>query len=290
MAVANAATIKTQLEAGSYPDNTLNSNNIFDYRQWEGRRRYPSCEIETVQPESTTETKKSTEYTTVYEIRYYARALGVRTDETSTQKTVEDEIISRIESMTLQDHKVVFESKQWKREHVNKAPGHPAYIVSTLRISIRQVNVTTATPDGTLKFKLTGSTIDNAPGGDYTYTNVFDVDFSAGYRDIEERYTNSHIPKHFAGDINGSVICNILVKTADLGSTGDKLNQMPILNSNGERNKYRFEYTNLTADESTITNTFDVEVDSVQMRYTTNEGVIFRIIAKLISDVTVTIT
>ncbi|GAG17557.1 unnamed protein product, partial [marine sediment metagenome] len=258
-------TIKTQLEAGTYPDDTLSSDNIFDYAQYEGRRRYPSCEIETVQPESTNETKKSTETTVAFEIRYFVRNLGIRTDEIASQKLVEDVIMAQMESMTLQDHKVVFESKTWKREQVNKAPSHPAYTVSILRVTIRQVTTTTATADGTLKFILAGSTVDSAPAGDYTYTNVFNVDLKVGYRDIEEGHVGTNLIKHFAGHITGNFIASIMVKSGDLGTTGDKLNKMPKLTTLGEKPVYQFEYANLTSDSSTITNTFDCEVDSVQM-------------------------
>lgn len=290
MAVATAATIKTQLLAGTYPANTLSSDNVFDYPQYEQRRKYPSCEIETVQPESTTETKKSTETMVSYEIRYFNRNLGARTDEVANQKLVEDVIIAQIESMVLQDHKVVLESKTWNRQQVNKAPGHPAFTVSTLKITVRQITTTTATQDGTLKFILAGSTVDSPPGADYTYTNIFDVDLKAGYRTIEEGVTGSNIPKYFAGHLTGNFICSIMVKAADLGTTGDKLNKMPKLTSLGNKPIYQFEYANKTSDESTITNTFDCEVDSVQMQYSTRDGVVFRLIAKLITDVTVVIT
>jgi len=290
MTVATASTIKTQLEAGSYPSNTLSSDNIFDYAQYEARRKYPSCEIETVQPESTTETKKSTETTVMYEIRYFVRNLGVRTDEIANQKLVEDVIIAQMESMVLQDHKVVFESKTWKRSQINKAPGHPAYTVSVLKISVRQITATTATADGTLIFILANSNVANPPASNYTYTNVFDVDLKAGYRDIEEGYVGSNIPKHFAGNLTGNFICSIMVNAADLGSTGEKLDEMTKLLSTGEKPTYQFTYTNKTADESTITNTFDCEVESVQMQYSTRDGVVFQLIAKLISDVSVVIT
>lgn len=290
MAVATNATIKTQILAGSYPDDTLNSDNVFDYEQYEQRRRYPSCEILTIQPESTSETKKSTDVSVGFEIRYFRRNLGVRTDEVASQKSVEDVIMAQMESMVLQDHKVVFESKQWSRKTVNKAPSHPAYLVSILKITIRQITTTTATADGTLTFILANSNVTNPPGANFTYTNVFDVDLSSGYRDVEEGYVNSHIPKHFAGNLSGNFICNIMVNSTDLGTTGDKLNKMPLLLSTGEKPEYQFTYVNKTANSSTITSTFNCEVDSVQMRYSTNDGVVFRLIAKLISDVTVTIT
>ncbi len=287
MAVATSATIKTQLLLGTYPDNTLSTDNIFDYKQYEKRRKYPSCEIETVQPESTNETLKSTELTVGYEISYYVRNLGARTDEVANQKLVEDVIISQMESFVLQDHKITFESKSWNRKQVNKAPGHPAYTISTLKITVRQITTTTAPTDGTLTFILAGSNVPNPPSGNYVYTNVFDVDLQSGYVTIEEGVTGSHITKKFAGHLQGHFIANVMVKSADLGSTGEKLDEMPKLNTNGEKPTYQFTYVDLTSDSSTITNTFTCELTSMNMIYSTSQGVVFKIIAKLISDIAV---
>ena len=284
MAVATAATIQAHLLGGTYPESTLDANNIFDYEQYTTRRRYPSCEVITTQPESTVETRRSTDTTVAFEIRYYDKNLGLRTDDVSTQREVENAITARMETMVLQDYKIVFESKTWSRESVQRDGGHPAYLVSTLKITVRQVNVVEMPVDGVLKFKVSGSSVDNAPSGDYTYTNVFDVDLQSGYRDIEEGYTGSNIPLHYAGHIQGRFICNIMVKNADLGTTGDKLNKMPLLRSNGEKPEIKFEYTDKTADEVTITNTFTAEPESVQMMYKTSDAVVFRLIARLISD------
>jgi hypothetical protein len=290
MAQATTATIKTQLVAGTYPADTLTEHNIFDYEQYEARRRYPSCEIMTVQPESTNETKKSTDVTVGYEIRYYTRNLGVRTVEVASQKSVEDVIMAQMESMVLQDHKITFESKVWSRQQVDKSPRHPSYTVSILKITVRQITLTTAAVDSTLTFVLAGSTVDSAPVENYTYSNVFDVDLQSGYKAIEEGYTGSHIPKHFAGHIQGRFIGSIMVKAADMGTGGDKLNKMDKLTTKGNRPVYQFIYTNLTSDSSTITSTFDCEVESTQMRYSTIDGTVFRIIGKLITDVAVVIT
>ena len=284
MAVATAATIQAHLLGGTYPESTLDANNIFDYEQYTTRRRYPSCEVITTQPESTVETRRSTDTTVAFEIRYYDKNLGLRTDDVSTQREVENAITARMETMVLQDYKIVFESKTWSRQSVQRDGGHPAYLVSTLKITVRQVNVVEMPVDGVLKFDVSESNVDNAPSGDYTYTNVFDVDLQSGYRDIEEGYTGSNIPRHFAGHIQGRFICNIMVKNADLGTTGDKLNKMPLLRSNGEKPEIKFEYTDKTADEVTITNTFTAEPESVQMMYKTSDAVVFRLIARLISD------
>ncbi len=284
MAVATAATIQAHLLGGTYPESTLDANNIFDYEQYTTRRRYPSCEVITTQPESTVETRRSTDTTVAFEIRYYDKNLGLRTDDVSTQREVENAITARMETMVLQDYKIVFESKTWSRESVQRDGGHPAYLVSTLKITVRQVNVVEMPVDGVLKFDVSESNVDNAPSGDYTYTNVFDVDLQSGYRDIEEGYTGSNIPLHYAGHIQGRFICNIMVKNADLGTTGDKLNKMPLLRSNGEKPEIKFVYTNKTADEVAITNTFTAEPESVQMLYKTTDAVVFRLIARLISD------
>ena len=63
---------------------------------------------------------------------------------------------------------------------------------------------------------------------------------------------------------------------------------MPLLRSNGERPEIKFVYTNKTADEQAITNTFTAEPESVQILYKTNDAVVFRLIARLITDIIVT--
>ena len=293
MAVATAESIKTQILTGTYPSNTIEAGNVFDYVQYEKRRMYPSCEVVTVQPESTVETKKTTEIVVGFEIRYFIKNLGIRSDSILTQKAVEDEISSKIESMTLQDHKVVFESKIWQREQVGTfGANFPPYMVSTLKISVRQIIPSTATADGVLKFDLSESNVDSPPLADYTYTEVFDVDLSEGYRDIPEKYTGSSVPLHYAGDFVGTLICNIPVKAADLGSTGDKLNKLITLRTTGEKPDVTFIYTNKTggASPSTITETFTVEPDTLQRLYRYQDTVVYRLTATVTNPSAITVS
>lgn len=290
MAVATPASIKTQILTGTFPDNTLSSDNVFDYEQYEGRRKYPSCEVVTVQPNSTTETLKSTDVQVAFEVRYYQKNLGVRTDEVASQKSVEDVILSQIESMVLQDHKVVLESKIWSRNQVNKSPRHPSYIVSVLKITVRQVKTTTAPVIGSLTFITAGSLMDNNPGSNFTYSNVFDVDIMNSYNDVEESYTSSNIKKSFTGDLRGRFICSIMVKSTDFGSTGEKLNQITKIRTTGEKINMYFRYVDKTADSNSITHDFFGEPESLQMLYRTNDGVVYRLIVRLLSDVTITIS
>ena len=293
MAVATAETIKTQILTGTYPENTINANNVYDYEQYDKRRRYPSCEVWTTQPESTIESKKTTETTVGFEIRYYVKNLGLRSAQIISQKDVEAEIMSVIEAMTLQDHKVVLESKVWAREQVGRFGGNfPSYIVSILRITVRQVTPSTATADGVLKFDLSESSVDSPPGEDYTYSEVFDVDLIGGYRNIPEKYTSSNVPKYYAGNFEGRLICNIPVKAADLGSTGDKLNKLITLRSIGETPDVTFIYTNKTggASPSTITETFTVKPESLQRLYRYQDTVVYRFIGVISEPSAITVT
>ena len=290
MAVATAESIKTQILAGTYPAGTIEDGNVFDYVQYEKRRRYPSCEITTVQPESTTQTKKSTETSVTFEIKYFVKNLGLRSDSITTQKSVEDVIRTQIEAMTLQDHKVVLESKIWQREQIGKfGADFPPYMVSTLRVAVRQVTPSTAVADGVLMFKKIGSTWAGDEPSDYTYTEVFDVDISEGYRDIPEKYTGSNVPLHYAGDFIGNLICNIPVKATDLGATGDKLNQLIRLRTTGEKPEVKFQYTNKTGDTppNTITETFIVEPDTIQRLYRYQDTVVYRLTATITSPSTI---
>lgn len=293
MPVATAASIKTQLDGGSYPANTLTSDLIFDYQQFERRRRYPSCEIVTIQPESREETKDSTFFTSAYEIRYYTKRLGAGTDEVSATKLVEDEIISRIELIVLQDHKITFESKIWSRKTEQRSKTHPAYIVSILKVLVRQITPTTAVVDAVLKFSLSGSTVDNPPAGDFTYSPVTNVDIQGGYKTIRESFTDSHIPLFFAGDFEGRLICDIPIKATDLGTTGEKLNQLKELRSVGEKPLVQLIFTDKTGDDpagSTITETLTIVPDTIQRLYRTRDTVVYRLIATIITPSVITVT
>ena len=293
MAVATADTIKTQILTGTYPENTINDNNVYDYEQYDKRRRYPSCEVWTTQPESTIESKKTTETTVGFEIRYYVKNLGLRSAQITSQKDVEAEIMRVIEAMTLQDNKVVLESKVWAREQVGRFGGNfPSYIVSVLRITVRQITPSTATADGVLVFK-NGSVVDNDPEEDYEYSEVFDVDLIGGYRNIPEKYTSSNVPKYYAGNFEGRLICNVPVKADDLGTTGDKLNKLITLRATtGETPDINFVYTNKTGgtSPSTITETFTVKPESLQRLYRYQDTVVYRFIGVISAPSAITVS
>lgn len=296
MAVPTAASIKTILEASTYPENTLSSENIFDYKQFVRRRRYPSCEIEVVQPEGSLEDKRQTLKVYAFEIRYYVKLLGIRSDEVATTDAVETAIIDALEAATLQDHKITFESKTWTSQDVQADGNHPAYTVATLRVSVRQIIRSTAVADGFLIFDVSESSVDNPPGADVTYNKVFDVDISEGYRTIQEYISTNpdgnNLPVIYSGGFSGTFIGNIPVKDQDIGTTGEKLNKLATLQANGKKPLIGFIYNDKDNQEvpDTITDMIKIAIDRIQRLYRYNDMVVYRIIGTVIKPSTITTT
>jgi len=287
MAVATAATIQAHLLGGTYPEGTLNANNIFDYEQYTTRRRYPSCEVITTQPESTVETKKSTDTTIAFEINYYDKNLGLRTDDVSTQREVENAIITRMETMVLQDHKVVLESKTWSRQSVQRDGSHPAYLVSTLKILVREITKSSLTLDGVLA-------IQQIDGVNAAITfDCFDTTIDEGYRQISEQVTENPNGKlvgvHYAGGFSGTFMTNIVVKAVDIGTDTQDLNQLTALNSNGFQKVIKLQYTDKTniASPNTITEVVYINATSLQRLYRFNDNTIFRLMGQLTKPSTI---
>lgn len=296
MAAVTPTQIVNQILAGTFPDGTLNSNNVFTYEQYVRRRRYPSCEVIITTPVSTEETQEKTNTIYSFEVRYYNKNLGQQTDEISTVKSVEDVILTQLESLTLQDHKIVFESKIWNRQQYQRDGDHPAYIVSVLKVTVRQVKLSTATQEGTLTFKLSGSTVDNPPASDYIYVQVNNVDITEGYRGTQESVSTSPrgfaVPIHYTGSFNGKIVIDFSIGAADIGSTGDKLNKLMTLQSSGEKPEVKFTYgdkTNATTPQN-MTETVFIKVDKIQRLYRTTENVVFRLYGDVIVPSTITVS
>jgi len=283
----NATQIKVILDTGVYPENTLTEKNIFAFEQYVKRRRYPSCEI-IAQQESTEETKRQTTTSYSFEIRVYLRNLGLADDENVTLDSIGTVITALFEAAVLQDHKIVLESKNWKDEQVQADGNHPAYLVSVLKIVVRQIGKSTAVPDGTLTFIKVDSDVVNPPAGNYSYVEVFDTEISEGYRTIEE-IVNTKLPVPYAGGFSGAFVTNVWVQDTDFGSTSDKLNKMVALKSNGEKQVFAFQYVDKFTNESpsNITESVRVIIDTVQRLYRSADATIFRLIGKVMEPSTI---
>lgn len=293
MSVVTVDQIKTQILTGTYPANTIISDNVFTKEQYVRRRRYPSCEIIVTSPQGNQQTKSETTTVFAFEVRYYTKNLGDQTDEISTQNSVETEILSKLDSLTLQDHRVVFQSKIWRREQYQRDGDTPAYLLSVLKVDVRRVNAPTITLDGALTFILSGSEVDSPPAGNYAF-DAFDVDIQEGYTGVKESVSTSPngfaVPIHYTGQFGGRFICSIIVKTADFGSTGEKLNKLMTLQSTGEKPEANFTWTNKTniTTPATITETIRLEIDSIQRLYRKDQNVIVRVFADIMTPSTIT--
>lgn len=276
MAVS-AAEIKTQILAGTFPADTLNDDNVFDYPQYERRRRYPSCEILVNNPPSTTETQRDTQTTYGFEVRLYTKNLGIRSDEITTQNTLESVIMTQLEAMVLQDHKIVFESKMWRREQFQRDQTHPAFLMSTLVVQVRQITTTTLTRDGVLTLTYLEDTPVNIS------FDCFDTVVDEGYRHIEEQVTNNPdglmVGVNYAGAFSGIFSTNIIIKAADIGTTPEKLNQIFKIGSNGYVPTSTFSYTDKmnTASPATVTDIFYVTLINIQRMYRANDNTVYRL-------------
>jgi len=291
MATPNPSSIKAILDLGVYPEDTISSENIYDYLR--PRKIYPSIEIEMSKPEGKTETQEKTQKGYTFLIHLLYKQLGLGSDEIGKITLIEDQIVILLNAATLGDHKVVNEIFDWTREQPDKA--HPFFYRSTLRLVISRITETSAsTPDGILTFLLSGSTVDSPPPGNKTYMNVYDVEISEGYRDVEEMVTSnpdgSHIPVRFASRFVGRFIGNFHLDSADIGTTGEKLNRLKDILSLGEKPEAKFTYTNKDSNSptpSTITETFTLMIDELSRMYTTGDLTKYRLLAKLVKPSTI---
>ena len=293
MATPTPASIKALLDTGTYPENTISSGNIYDFIR--PRKLYPSIEIEMSKPEGKSETQEKTQRGYTFLIHLYYKQLGTGTDEIGKITQIEDQIVILLDTATLGDHKVVNEIFDWTREQPDRK--HPFFYMSTLKLIISRVTeTTTLIPDGVLKFQVSGSQIENPPIADHTYMNVYDVEISEGFRDIEEMVTSnpdgSHIPVHFASRFAGRFIGNFHLDSADIGTTGEKLNNLKNILANGEKPNSIFIYTNKDSNTppSIISETINMHIDEITRMYSTNDLTKYRILGKLTKPSTITAT
>jgi len=290
-----ADAIRTQILAGSYTDSYLNSDNVFTKEQYVTRRRYPSCEVIITTPQGTEESLERTTKIYGFEVRLFTKNLGDQQDENTTQTTVENTIIAQLESLVLQDHRITFESKLWSRQQFQRDGAHPAYLLSVLKVQVRQVISATMPQTGTLTFIVASSSVDNPPAGNITF-NAVNVDISEGYTGVDEKVTTSPrgfgIPIHYTGHFRGKFICDIIVAASDIGSTGEKLNKIMTLRSNGEKPELVYTWTEKTntTSPSTITETVKMKLDTLTRRYISGQNVTYRVMADLIEPSTITVT
>jgi len=289
------ATLQAILQGGTYPANSLATDQIFDYEHPILRRRYPSVEIIIDSPESTESTQKATNKTLGFKIFYYSKILAVGSDEVANQKLVEDQILSLMESATLEDPNIILEVKRWTRENVQPDGKIPGHIKSTLQVTVRNIILSNRPSNALLTFDNSNSTTFSNPGSNYQYTEVYDASIIYGYNSIEESVTRGPvgvgIPVRFRGKFHGKAIFNIYVKPNDFGSTGDKLNQLNTLLTGEEKPEIGLIFQAYDASSPTprhsVNTIFRIDVDEVQQIANFNDNQVFRVIGTITRPPTV---
>lgn len=232
----SASDIVDILKKGTYSID-LPVEHIYDYEQIKNRRLYPSIEVVST-PNSTRSDKSRDELNSTFEVRIYIKRLGIMSDELESLELFEAEVEDLISTATLQDYRILFETRDWSRKDITTTS--PSYIISTLKVKVAQVLITSIEPDGLLLFDLSASVVDTPPIADYQYLSVFDTEISDGYTGIEEAVTNNadDAPVHFSGIYGGTFITQVMVGFDDIGATSEKLNLLNKLDSNGEKPEF----------------------------------------------------
>ena len=282
--VITTDSVLAALKSGTYT--LLSTDNIFKTQQPEKRRRYPSLELlET--PLGNTTTQEKRDYIRKFDVRIFLGLRGGNTtgqeDEISNLEKLEVEIQTVLDDTQLGEHKIIIEDKKWNRQYMNNK--FRPYIQSFLTITIRQVTGVSNTSDGVLVFDLSNSIGDSLPTLDYTYTQTYNTDITDGFNIIDEFTTQNHNPKRYTGNFSGTMITHIRVKSDDLGTTTDKLNQLRLPQTNQELPIIGFIYTN--KDETTPTpnqlkEIIKCNVSRVDRMYKTNDNTIFRLLCNLL--------
>ncbi len=294
MATPTVSQIKAILDAGNYPDNSITSENIFDFVR--PRKRYPSIEIEVVKPTSQQQDEGKTAVDYRYAINVFSKILGLGSDEMTVIRDIEDEVVSLLDAAVLGDHKIIQQDFDWKRGPVDAK--HPRFYVSTLNLSIRRITSVSGTPDGQLTYIDAGSEVSTPLGTDKTYINVFNTEITEGFNDHDEVVTSNPdgvlVPLHFPGSFKGRFITHVHVHIPDVDGTSEKLNQMQKLHTNGFKQIFHLKYIDKTTDTplapGTITEDHFVEIDEIVRLYQVNDVIRYRIIGKLDRPGTVSVS
>ncbi len=149
---------------------------------------------------------------------------------------------------------------------------------------------------GVLAFDTSESSGDSLPASDYTYTEAFDVNWIGGYRQIEELVDETsngfHIPIFFTGAYDGRFNCTMSLKKADIGSGTHQLNTIGGLRTTGEVPSivYLWSVTTTESTPSTLTASIKVKILSIEQMMNTEDIAKVRLIGRVITPPTLTLS
>jgi len=176
-------------------------------------------------------------------------------------------------------------------DDINNVKSDP-YIIRILtlrltRIISRSNTVFDSLNRGVLFIKSASDNMDNPPATDFDYLEVFDIEDTESFRDVELQVTENPdglgIPIYYAGAFSGILVMNCMLNTSHIGNTSDKINQIYRRQNNGEKIEatiFRFYSNNASEFLNIIT---QIRVQSVKIIEPKTNLMTFQILAKIIS-------
>jgi len=142
---------------------------------------------------------------------------------------------------------------------------------------------------GVLAFDTSASQGNSLPASDYTYTEAFDVNWTGGYRQIEEPIDENpngeHIPAFYTSRYDGRFNCVMSLKKADIGSGTHQLPTIGGIMTNGEVPEAVFLWaiTDTEGTPATLTSSIKVRIISQEPMTNLEDIGKIRIIGRIIT-------
>jgi len=183
-------------------------------------------------------------------------------------------------------------------DEINKEKSDP-YIVRILtlrltRIISRNSNTFDSLHRGILFDISQSDNMDSPPASDFDYLEVFDIEDTEGFRDVELDVTENPdglgIPLYYAGAFSGILVMNAYVNESDIGTTSDKINQIYKRQSNGEKIEAAIVRSYTNNNSKTLFITSFIRVQSVRIVEPKTNLMTFQILAKIVKPSIMTVT
>ena len=190
-------------------------------------------------------------------------------------------------------------SFNWKNIDSINHPKEDAYLIRTLTLTLtRIVSKSTDVFDSFKRgvfIDLSGSSnMDSAPGADYDYTEVYNIEKSEGFRDVELDVTSNPdgvgVPLFYAGRFSGTLVMHSKMRDNDIGSSADKINSIYMRQTNGEKIEAAIVRTYTNNASQTLTITTVVRVQEVRIVEPQTNLLEWQILAKVIKPSTMVIS
>ena len=176
-------------------------------------------------------------------------------------------------------------------------------LVRTMKLTLTQIKSEDTTVfkgyGGVLTFDTSASQGDSKPAGDYAYTEAYDVQWTGGFRQIDELIDGASTatairePVLFTGGYGGRFNCMMRIKKADFTDSGTE--QIPTLGdlmTTGETPEVVFLWavTNTEGTPTTLTTSITMKVTSLEPVGDRNDLSKFRLVGEIFKPPTYALT